>query len=467
MWAGDIISDGNGGAYIAWTDHRFSVAPETGYKDSASVYIQHVNSFGKMMWQENGIRISNGKDWASGVKLIQDGTGGVVAAWINEHDDPPSIYHWPSVIIQRLTATGEMLWQQDLVKIISSESEPDICLSILNDERGGFLTCCWEGIFRFDMQGELSWQVNDIPGRLTDYSLISDGGGGGIFYYFNHVNFNYKFYIQRTNNKGAILWGENGIFVDTKIPMKYMTSIVQDKENGAYISWIDSNYSYHYNRIDSNGNLLWNDLDLSFGTFNGVRNLLSDQQSNVLLFFSDQLGSDKGFIQKLDKSNKLLWSQNHVLYSNSSNRDSDPIVISDNDNGVIITWYERYSYERWGIFAQRINKNGELGCITSVKSNQKRDNLSQYGLFQNYPNPFNSQTTIQYKLPESGKVKLTIFNLNGKEVKTLFNKVQTKGNYQTSWKGRNNDRADVTSGIYLCQLNVNDKVTTKKLILAK
>ena len=108
MWAGDIVSDGNGGAYIAWTDHRFSVAPETGYKDSASVYIQHINSAGEVMWQENGIRISNGKDWAGYVKLIQDGTGGVVAAWINEHDDPPYIYHWPSVIMQQLTAAGEL-----------------------------------------------------------------------------------------------------------------------------------------------------------------------------------------------------------------------------------------------------------------------------------------------------------------------------------------------------------------------
>lgn len=89
MWAGDIESDGNGGAFIAWTDHRFSVLPETGYQDSASVYVQHINSAGEVMWQENGIRISNGKDWAGGVKLIQDGTGGVIAAWVNEHDDPP------------------------------------------------------------------------------------------------------------------------------------------------------------------------------------------------------------------------------------------------------------------------------------------------------------------------------------------------------------------------------------------
>ena len=51
----DIVSDGSGGAYIAWTDHRFSVAPETGYQDSASVYIQHINSAGEILWQENGI----------------------------------------------------------------------------------------------------------------------------------------------------------------------------------------------------------------------------------------------------------------------------------------------------------------------------------------------------------------------------------------------------------------------------
>jgi flagellar hook assembly protein FlgD len=142
------------------------------------------------------------------------------------------------------------------------------------------------------------------------------------------------------------------------------------------------------------------------------------------------------------------------------------LMVSDNNNGAIITWYGR-SYDHWGIFSQRVNKYGQLGRMTSVKLIQKRNNLSQYKLFQNYPNPFNSQTTIQYTLPENGKVKLTIFNLNGKEVKTLLNKFQPKGNYQTSWNGKNKNGSDVSSEIYLCQLNVNDKLKTKKLILAK
>jgi hypothetical protein len=52
-------------------------------------------------------------------------------------------------------------------------------------------------------------------------------------------------------------------------------------------------------------------------------------------------------------------------------------------------------------------------------------------------------------------------------VKILVKEFQPKGNYQTSWNGKNNGGSDVSSGIYLCQLNVNDKLTTKKLILAK
>lgn len=468
MWAGDIVSDGHGGAFIAWTDHRFSVAPETGYHDSASVYIQHINSAGELMWQENGIRISNGKDWASGIKLIQDGAGGVVAAWINEHDDPPYIYHWPSVITQRITSAGELLWPQDSVRIISSESEPDISLSIINDNRGGFLLSCWEGIFRFDLNGEITWHVADIPGRMTDYSIVSDGAGGAIFYYFNHVNFNYKFYIQRLNNEGVALWGENGILIDTSIPMKYMTSIVQDRVHGAYISWIDSSFIYHYERIDSNGNLLWNDDSLSFGAFFAGRNLLNDNENNVIITYRDSLYSDRGFIQKLNRIGGKEWNNNGALFSYSAMRDSDPTMIGDDNNGAIIVWYERYSNERWGIFAQRVNKYGKLGCITTVIPHFEMDNSSQYYLSQNYPNPFNNQTIIQYKLPQKGKVRLTIFNDYGKEVKTLVvEEEQSKGNYNVIWNGKNNQGGDVASGIYFYQLKVNEFIQTKKLTLIR
>jgi photosystem II stability/assembly factor-like uncharacterized protein len=105
--------------------------------------------------------------------------------------------------------------------------------------------------------------------------------------------------------------------------------------------------------------------------------------------------------------------------------------------------------------------------VIITSADEIRSLTLSFQLFQNYPNPFNSFTTIKYQLSSTGEVNLKIYNLLGKEVRTLVNEFQTRGNYKIAWTGKNNGRSDVSSGIYLCQLNVNDNVTTKKLILAK
>ncbi len=85
-----------------------------------------------------------------------------------------------------------------------------------------------------------------------------------------------------------------------------------------------------------------------------------------------------------------------------------------------------------------------------------------FSLAQNYPNPFNPLTTIQFSIPESGNVKLIIYNSIGEEVKTLIDEYREVGNY------RINFNADgLPSGIYLYKLSVGTFSLTKKMILMK
>jgi len=195
--------------------------------------------------------------------------------------------------------------------------------------------------------------------------------------------------------------------------------------------------------------------------------IVSDIRENVIMVYCDSLGSDKGFIQKLDRIGKRIWDQEHVLFSYSAMRDSDPTMINDGNNGAIIVWYERYSPERWGIFAQRVNKYGKLGCITTVKQIKRSKIPPNYALYQNWPNPFNNQTMIQYKLPQKGKVLLTFFNIQGKEVIRLIDNEQPAGHYRVIWNGKDIQGGDVASGIYFYQLKVNEFIQTKKLTLIR
>ncbi len=83
-------------------------------------------------------------------------------------------------------------------------------------------------------------------------------------------------------------------------------------------------------------------------------------------------------------------------------------------------------------------------------------------LYQNYPNPFNPATTIKYSIPNSGFVSLKIYNILGKEITTLVNRKQAAGNYEINF-----DASNLTSGVYIYQLNSGKKVQVKKMLLLK
>ncbi|GEM_PF-2928547 len=90
-------------------------------------------------------------------------------------------------------------------------------------------------------------------------------------------------------------------------------------------------------------------------------------------------------------------------------------------------------------------------------------------LFQNYPNPFNIYTKISYSLAEKNysHTKLTIYDITGKEVKTIINQIQGAGIYSVIWDGTDNFGREVSSGIFIYELNFKKYRITKKLILTK
>jgi len=94
--------------------------------------------------------------------------------------------------------------------------------------------------------------------------------------------------------------------------------------------------------------------------------------------------------------------------------------------------------------------------------------LSSPALIGNYPNPFNPDTNIRFYLPESGKVKMDIYNLKGQLVKNLSHNNYEKGYNTITWNGKDNVDKRTSSGIYFYKFEVNGKViATRKMLLLK
>lgn len=105
------------------------------------------------------------------------------------------------------------------------------------------------------------------------------------------------------------------------------------------------------------------------------------------------------------------------------------------------------------------NKGIKVKLATGIVNNETP---LKYYLSQNFPNPFNPVTKVNYGVIKSANVKITVFDMLGKEVATLVNEYQTAGNYFTTF-----DAAKYSSGIYYYKIEAGDFVEVKKMSLIK
>ncbi len=134
-----------------------------------------------------------------------------------------------------------------------------------------------------------------------------------------------------------------------------------------------------------------------------------------------------------------------------------------------------------GDFERKIRKRFKaLGIDTDINvvensedpyQDQSAKIPTKFSLEHNYPNPFNPETTISYQLSGGSQVKIDIFDILGRKVRTLVNQKQEAGYYNILWDGKNDDGNRVASGLYLYNIRAKSKannfVSTKKMILLK
>jgi len=157
-------------------------------------------------------------------------------------------------------------------------------------------------------------------------------------------------------------------------------------------------------------------------------------------------GIDNGIIIKYMNSGIKQWTV--ILDSSASNS-----VAVDSGLSVYVTGSGLYARD-----AVTIKYNQPNG-IQKVSNNIP----GQSKLFQNYPNPFNPITKIKMQITKSSKVKLTVYDILGRELAILVNQQLAPGTYETEWNA-----PGFSSGMYFYELTVDNKIIdSKKLVLLK
>jgi len=92
---------------------------------------------------------------------------------------------------------------------------------------------------------------------------------------------------------------------------------------------------------------------------------------------------------------------------------------------------------------------------------------TQFELLQNYPNPFNPETRIEFALPEEQNVRLEVYDISGRRIRTLVDQKMSAGLHQVNWNGENDYGNQVGSGVYIYRMNAGTYESSKKMMLLR
>ena len=91
----------------------------------------------------------------------------------------------------------------------------------------------------------------------------------------------------------------------------------------------------------------------------------------------------------------------------------------------------------------------------------------EFALYPNFPNPFNPETRIRFQLAENSDVKLMVYDVLGRKVRTLVSDRMDAGHHVINWDGLNDAGTDVASGMYVYRIKAGDFIAHRKMLLVR
>lgn len=496
------ISDNSGGYFIFWIDAR-------GGTVGTAIYGQHLDEDGNLLWPANGKNVfqtvsKNINDfkmvaWQSGILLawIQGPNGGADSLRCQYFDtDGDPVWSQPVTVA---TATSGVIG-------IGSSAAFNIFPNQLGATIGYYFTYSGGSTFfcfnRVDFSGNLAFPNNNFAityGLYYDYRSCDDHQNG-VYVLMKGNGIGSGIVIQRYNPDGNALWPTPVDITTSAGAFNGLITMNSDASGSLYVTWD----SYGANgivtaKLNSNGNFPWSPYYRDVSDFSSPQANSYSILSNDKLFVTWNDGRPNAsnayiYVQKLDTSGTIEWTPGGVQACNLNSYLPNPKLIMS-DSGSVVAVYEVSA----GLLAQKFRPDSTImysvngdsistsvntpfyadfelqqetgGCTIAFWSNEAGDiyggrvctpetnvgvneSATEDNLISVFPNP-SSSGIFQVSLSSPLKTTIKVFDVMGRELVTSRN---PESNFTL-------DLSLLTKGTYFFEVNTNETIVIKKLLI--
>ena len=213
--------------------------------------------------------------------------------------------------------------------------------------------------------------------------------------------------------------------------------------------------------------ILPNNIELNTGEYL----ILCRDTTAFMSLFPNQTNFIGNFNFGLSGSGELirLFNQTGVLIDEVEYDDHSPWPEEADGNGPTLELINPNEDNELPINWSASNDYGSPGEINSsyLSAIEETVTPSAFKVYNNYPNPFNPSTILSFEIPENSFVTITIFDLLGREVRTLMDNYENTGFKSVIWNGTNNQGNPVGAGVYFYQVRAGNSMQSKKMLLLK
>ncbi|MFN3821468.1 MAG: T9SS type A sorting domain-containing protein, partial [bacterium] len=468
--------DGESGTIVVWEDHRAG--------EVYAIYAQRINRQGDRLWGDGGVKVAEHDFEQSWPYVAPDNEGGAFIAWRALTDGD-----YFDVYMQRLSPQGARLWGDAGVRITSHDMDEEV-EQLIPDELGGAILV-WKAyndiegtdddlwITRIDPQGNILWGENGDNGIVLVDAFNKQRNAHairhprGIFVTWvdgrddEEGQPQYDIFGQMISLNGEILWRQGGLIICGDSHHQENPKAVRDNETNIWVVWEDHRWAGTRRQRDIylqkiSPNLTPQGTLQTFFERDGIPicgsdydqlspSIAHDGQNGVWVAWEDYRGGLWSDIYAIhlnpDGERYQPWEANGNVVTAAFHKQQGARLVNLHpmgNTGIAIVWEDKRATgkeELSNVFIQRLD-DGQLSVL--------RESPAQpdgFQLLEVYPNPFNNQAIVTLNFARPGRAKLSLYDLQGRMVKTIVQRTYSAGRHRVTLFGN-----ELGAGTYVLKL---------------